>query len=81
MIKSTLAILTICILVTGCKNEIPFDKTGWAVQGDLEMYPNRDRMLNDLIKNQKLAIGVSGHQRPILIPSRSGAAHEKIGGP
>ena len=53
-IFTTVLILIICVLLIAYKNEIKFDKVGWIVKGDLNSYPNRDRMLNDLIKNQKL---------------------------
>ena len=44
---------TICILLIACKNEIKFHKAGWTTKVDL-VYPNRERMLNDLTQNQKL---------------------------
>jgi hypothetical protein len=40
--------------LTSCKNNLSFDKAGWIFQGDLGSYPNRDKMLDDLTKNQKL---------------------------
>ena len=36
------------------QDNLPFDKTGWIIQGDLGLYPNRDKMLDDLTKNQNL---------------------------
>jgi len=53
-IFTTVLFLIICVLLIAYKNESKFDKVGWTVKGDLNSYPNRDRMLNDLIKNQKL---------------------------
>ncbi len=53
--------MAICFLVISCKNTIPFNKTGWNIQGDLGWYPNRDKMLEDLLKNQKL-IGLTYKQ-------------------
>jgi outer membrane protein assembly factor BamE (lipoprotein component of BamABCDE complex) len=54
MRRQIITILTICFLLTSCKDKIPFDKAGWTIQGDLGLYPNRDKMLDDLIKNQNL---------------------------
>jgi len=42
------------MLLTACKNETKFDKAGWIIKDDLGLYPNRNKMLNDLIENQKL---------------------------
>ncbi len=39
--------------MTTCKENVPFDKVGWTIQDDLGLYPNRDKMLDDLQK-QKL---------------------------
>ena len=65
-IFTTVLILIICVLLIACKNEIKFDKVGWTVKGDINSYPNRDRMLNDLIKNQKL-VGLTYRQLIINI--------------
>ena len=46
--------LTICTLFADCKRNIAFNKKGFSIRGDIGSYPNRDRMLNDLIQNQKL---------------------------
>lgn len=54
MKRPIITILTFCFLLTSCKGNIPFDKAGWTIQGDLGLYPNRDKMLDDLIKNQNL---------------------------
>jgi hypothetical protein len=53
MTRRIILTLTIGLLVEACKFNA-FDKTGFAVGGDLGSYPNRDRMLYDLIKNHKL---------------------------
>lgn len=49
-----MTILTICFLLVSCKDNIPFDKAGWTIQGDIGLYPNRDKMLDDLIKRHNL---------------------------
>ncbi len=54
MKRQTMTILTIYFLLLSCKDNIPFDKVGWTIQGDLGLYPNRDKMLDDLTKNQNL---------------------------
>ncbi|MFN8713854.1 MAG: hypothetical protein ACK5Z2_13490 [Bacteroidota bacterium] len=54
MKRLTITILTCCFLFAGCNHNIPFDKAGWIIQNDTGLYPNRDRMLDDLIKNQQL---------------------------
>jgi outer membrane protein assembly factor BamE (lipoprotein component of BamABCDE complex) len=54
MKRLTITILICCFLHTGCNHNIPFDKAGWTIQNDTGLYPNRDRMLDDLIKNQQL---------------------------
>jgi len=54
MNRPTIIILTLCFLLTSCKDNVTFDKVGWAFQGDLGLYPNRDKMLDDLTKNKNL---------------------------
>jgi outer membrane protein assembly factor BamE (lipoprotein component of BamABCDE complex) len=54
MKRQTIIILSICFLLTACKDNVSFDKAGWTIQGDLGLYPNRDKMLEDLTKNQIL---------------------------
>lgn len=49
-----MTILITCFLLTSCKDKMTFDKTRWIIQGDLGLYPYRDKMLEDLTKNQKL---------------------------
>ena len=46
--------VVICSFSTSCENQIKFDKAGWAKIEDLGIYPNRNKMLNDLTKNHKL---------------------------
>ena len=48
-----IVILSFILLSFGCNN-IKFDKTGWTYQGDVGMYPNREKMLKDLTENNKL---------------------------
>lgn len=59
IIKSAILISTICILLFSCNNykrpdSIKFDRNEWSIENDGIMYPNRDRMLDDLLKNYKL---------------------------
>ena len=61
MIRTILSILILCTALSGCKNEIQFDKPGWTSIADLGMYPQRYEMLDDLIKNHKL-VGLSCRQ-------------------
>ncbi|MGL4629844.1 MAG: hypothetical protein ACRCVT_01465 [Leadbetterella sp.] len=49
-----LIISTLFFLLTSCKEKIPFDKVGWIVKDDLGLYPNREKMVDNLTKNQKL---------------------------
>lgn len=51
-IKLTVFFCFILVLFA-CKNT-KFEKAGWEYQGDLGMYPNREKMLKDLIENHKL---------------------------
>jgi hypothetical protein len=46
--------LIICMLLISCNSDIKFDKTGWNQKGDLNNYPNREKMLNDLMENHKI---------------------------
>jgi hypothetical protein len=54
MDRQIIIIFTICFFLAACNDNISFDKTGWTIQGDLGLYPNRDKMLDDLTRNQKL---------------------------
>ncbi|RFM29062.1 hypothetical protein DXN05_09905 [Deminuibacter soli] len=42
------------IIFSSCTGKAKFDKTMWQTKDDME-YPYRNKMLNDLIKNYKLA--------------------------
>lgn len=53
-IFAILFFLSIYIFLSSCNNEIKFDKIGWTIKDDIGLHPNRDKMLNDLIHNQKL---------------------------
>lgn len=53
MIKVRLTvILSFILLLFACNTK--FEKTGWMYQGDVGMYPNREKMLDDLTKSNKL---------------------------
>ena len=43
------------IILISFKDKVSFDKTGWIIQGDLGIYPNRDKML-DFLKNYLFAV-------------------------
>jgi len=50
----SLLIVSLLIVVSNsCSREIKFDQDKWNY-GDGLTFPNRDRMLNDLVQNQKL---------------------------
>jgi len=57
--KSTLLLLTFCFLLTTCyqykrPESVKFDKNEWSIGGDGIVYPNRDKMLDDLLQNHNL---------------------------
>jgi len=54
MKKVKLTVILGFILVLFACNNIKFEKTGWVYQGDVGMYPNREKMLKDLTENHKL---------------------------
>jgi hypothetical protein len=54
MRKVRLTVILVLILVFFACNNIKFEKSGWMYKGDLGMYPNREKMLKDLIENNKL---------------------------
>lgn len=58
MIKILLFVL-LSIGVLSCDSK--FDKARWMKKGDLGSYPNRRKMLKELLQNHKL-IGLSYHQ-------------------
>jgi hypothetical protein len=41
-------------LIFSCETEQKFDKTSWQQRGDLGVYPNRAKMLNDLMSHHQL---------------------------
>ena len=45
-------ILSFILLSFACNPK--FEKTGWLYQGDVGIYPKREKMLNDLTENNKL---------------------------
>ena len=44
----------LCIILISCESETKFDKFGWSKKSDLNSFPNREKMLNDLMKNYKI---------------------------
>ncbi len=55
MINLRLILIMITALsIVSCNKNKKFDKVAWKEKGDLDSYPNRDNMLNDLIKNYPL---------------------------
>jgi len=57
--KSTLLLSTFCFLLTACyqykrPESVKFDKHEWSIGGDGIVYPNRDKMLDDLLQNHNL---------------------------
>jgi hypothetical protein len=47
-----IVILSFILLSFACNTK--FEKTGWMYQVEVGMYPNRERMLNDLTENNRL---------------------------
>jgi len=54
MRKAKLIVILSFILLSFACNNIKFEKTGWMDQSDVGIYPNREKMLNDLTENNKL---------------------------
>jgi hypothetical protein len=50
---SVLIVGLLIVVSTSCSREIKFDQDKWNY-GDGLTFPNRDKMLNDLLQNQKL---------------------------
>ena len=46
--------ITIAIFVCSCNSDRKFDKTAWQQRGDLGIYPEREKMLKDLMNNHQL---------------------------
>lgn len=44
----------ISVLVCACNCDRKFDKRFWQQKGDLDIYPKREKMLNDLVNNHQL---------------------------
>ena len=42
------------LLVVACNQTQKFDKSAWKERGDLNIYPNRDKMLEDLMNHHQL---------------------------
>lgn len=42
------------LLIVACNQSQPFDKSAWKEKGDLNIYPNRDKMLDDLMNHHQL---------------------------
>ena len=42
------------MLLISCNSNVKFEKIGWNKKGDLNSYPNREKMLNDLMENYKI---------------------------
>lgn len=53
-----LKLVILYIFVSGiffsCKNQMKFNKTDWLEKGDLNSFPKRDKMLEDLLLNYPL---------------------------
>jgi len=49
-----LYIIILLFVITSCSSDIKFNKEGWLKHDELEIYPNRNKMLNDLTKNYKI---------------------------
>lgn len=53
-LKLKLTLLGLFFVLLSCKKDMKFEKSGWNQKGDLNSYPNRENMLEDLTKNHSL---------------------------
>lgn len=44
----------VLLCLISCNSNAKFEKMGWNQKGDLNSYPNREKMLNDLMENHKI---------------------------
>jgi len=54
------------VFIISCNSDQKFDKQKWTEKGDLQTYPYRKAMLNDLVANQKI-VGLNYRQLIELI--------------
>lgn len=58
LIIAAILIIAASGLPVGCndssRNNIKFDKAKWSTAGDLELYPYREQMLNDLVTHHQI---------------------------
>ena len=47
-------LFVIAVILSSCKDNVPFDKDGWTLRGDLASYPNREKMIEDLTEEHVL---------------------------
>jgi hypothetical protein len=47
-------ILTILTSLTSCENQLTFDSKKWKEYRDLDQYPFRELMLEDIVENKRL---------------------------
>jgi len=53
-----IVIAVFALFVSACNQDQKFEKAAWSERGDLGIYPNREKMLKDLINHRQL-IGLS----------------------
>ncbi len=49
-----IVIAVFTLLIAACNQTQKFDKSAWSEKGDLNIYPNRDKMLEDLLEHHQL---------------------------
>lgn len=53
-LKSLFSLLLLVVMFVSCYNQIEFKKVGWMEKDDLNNYPKREKMLENLMENHNL---------------------------
>ena len=53
-LKITIIYILLVGIFSSCKDEMKFDQIGWQQKGDINSFPNREKMLEDLLINHPL---------------------------
>jgi hypothetical protein len=55
IVKRSFTVLSaICVCLTACQPKLKFDRVKWNTKTDLQQYPYRDAMIEDLVKHHQL---------------------------
>lgn len=57
-LRLTIGFTTLAFLLTSCQSDLKFEGRKWKEERDLEFYPFREQMLNDIIQNKRF-VGLS----------------------